>query len=138
MECRADHFEYALTPHHFKFLFSRFVPEVLIHSKKQDERIVREHYDRGNDFLQHSSVREWSIQADSGEDPKTETLEKCRTVRWKMVCKKLMMKPDDKYLDIGCGCGVHLLLTHLNFRSKCNRRYARSGRNRLGNTTDKG
>ena len=30
---------------------TNFVPEVAIHSKSQDERIVREHYDRGNDFF---------------------------------------------------------------------------------------
>ncbi len=42
---------YNLTADHVKFLFTRFIPEVAIHSKAQDERIVREHYDRGNDFF---------------------------------------------------------------------------------------
>src|SRR5689334_4709345 len=38
-------FTYQFVGHHYKFLISRFVPEVLSHSKKQDERIVRGHYE---------------------------------------------------------------------------------------------
>src|SRR4051812_29566730 len=49
MKVRNDYFKYALTPHHFYFFITRFIPEVLIHSKSQDERIIRAHYDRGND-----------------------------------------------------------------------------------------
>ena len=33
--------KYTLTPLHFKWAVTNFVPEVAIHSKKQDERIVR-------------------------------------------------------------------------------------------------
>src|SRR2546423_376729 len=43
---------YDLTVEHLKFLFTRFIPEVAIHSKAQDQRIVRSHYDRGNDFFE--------------------------------------------------------------------------------------
>jgi len=43
--------KYTLTPQHFKWAVTNFVPEVAIHSKSQDQRIVREHYDRGNDFF---------------------------------------------------------------------------------------
>jgi len=106
MECRADYFDYALTAHHFKFLISRFVPEVLIHSKKQDERIVREHYDRGNDFFAAFLGPRMVYTSGFWEDPKTESLETAQDRKMEMVCKKLMMKPDDKYLDIGCGWGT--------------------------------
>src|SRR6202789_60760 len=44
-------FKYEFVGHHLKFLFSRFIPEVTIHSAKQDERVIRSHYDRGNDFF---------------------------------------------------------------------------------------
>src|SRR5512135_2266182 len=40
-------FKYEFVGHHLKFLVSRFIPEVTIHSKKQDERVIRSHYDRG-------------------------------------------------------------------------------------------
>src|ERR1035437_210843 len=44
-------FDYKFVAHHLKFLFTRFIPEVTIHSKAQDERVIRAHYDRGNDFF---------------------------------------------------------------------------------------
>ena len=43
--------KYTLTPKHLKWAVTNFIPEIAIHSKAQDERIVREHYDRGNDFF---------------------------------------------------------------------------------------
>src|SRR4051812_9125934 len=42
---------YRLTWKHLKWAVTNFLPEVMIHSKDQDKRIVREHYDRGNDFF---------------------------------------------------------------------------------------
>src|SRR5438552_11173994 len=44
-------FNYNFVGHHLKFLVSQFIPQVTIHSKKQDERVIRSHYDRGNDFF---------------------------------------------------------------------------------------
>src|SRR5688572_183476 len=41
----------AFTDEHLKFFFGRMIPEVTIHTKSQDERIVRDHYDRGDDFF---------------------------------------------------------------------------------------
>ena len=43
---------FSLTQKHFQWAVTNFLPEVLIHSQEQDERIVREHYDRGNDFFE--------------------------------------------------------------------------------------
>lgn len=106
MSVRSDYFNYGLTADHFRFLFSRFIPEVLIHSKKQDERIVREHYDRGNDFFAAFLGPRMVYTSGFWEDPKTETLEKAQDRKMEMVCKKLMMQPGEKYLDIGCGWGT--------------------------------
>jgi len=106
MESRGNYFNYDLTAHHFNFLFSRFIPEVLIHSKKQDERIVREHYDRGNDFFAAFLGPRMVYTSGFWEDPKTETLEKAQDRKMEMVCKKLMMQPEERYLDIGCGWGT--------------------------------
>jgi hypothetical protein len=30
----------------FKYVFTEFLPEVIVHSKSQDEEQVRDHYDR--------------------------------------------------------------------------------------------
>ncbi len=106
MESRSQFFDYSLTANHFKFFFSRFIPEVLIHSKKQDERIVREHYDRGNDFFAAFLGPRMVYTSGFWTDPKTETLEKAQDRKMEMVCQKLMMKPGEKFLDIGCGWGT--------------------------------
>src|SRR4030095_3640195 len=45
---RNDFVTYSLTTEHLRWAVTNFIPEVVIHSKKQDRRIVREHYDRGN------------------------------------------------------------------------------------------
>ena len=106
MESRCDYFDYSLTANHFRFLFSRFIPEVLIHSKSQDERIVREHYDRGNDFFAAFLGPRMIYTSGFWLDPKTESLEKAQDRKMEMVCSKLMMQSGEKYLDIGCGWGT--------------------------------
>jgi hypothetical protein len=52
IEARNGLVSYTLTGDHLKFFFTRMIPEVAIHSRAQDERIVREHYDRGDDFFE--------------------------------------------------------------------------------------
>src|SRR6185295_13957419 len=37
-------FNYKFVGHHLKFLVSQFIPQVTIHSKKQDEKVIRGHY----------------------------------------------------------------------------------------------
>ncbi|HZV11612.1 MAG TPA: class I SAM-dependent methyltransferase, partial [Candidatus Kapabacteria bacterium] len=106
MKLRGGYFKYSLVPHHFKFIFSRFIPEVLIHSKKQDERIIREHYDRGNDFFAAFLGPRMVYTSGFFLDPKTESLERAQDRKLQMVCNKLMMKPGSSHLDIGCGWGT--------------------------------
>ncbi|MDX2188821.1 MAG: cyclopropane-fatty-acyl-phospholipid synthase family protein [Bacteroidota bacterium] len=106
MSLRYTYFDFTLTPHHFKFFFSRMIPEVLIHSKAQDERIVREHYDRGNDFFGYFLGPRMVYTSGIWMDPKTEKLETAQDRKMQMVCEKLHMKPGDKHLDIGCGWGT--------------------------------
>lgn len=106
MKSRGDFFDYTYTPHHFKFLITRFIPEVLIHSKKQDERIVCEHYDRGNDFFAAFLGPRMVYTSGYWMDTKNESLEKAQDRKMEMVCRKLMMKTGKKFLDIGCGWGT--------------------------------
>ncbi|HET7152391.1 MAG TPA: class I SAM-dependent methyltransferase [Candidatus Kapabacteria bacterium] len=106
MKLRGGYFKYSLVPHHFKFIFSRFIPEVLIHSKKQDERIIREHYDRGNDFFAAFLGPRMVYTSGFFLNPKTESLERAQDRKLQMVCSKLMMKPGSSHLDIGCGWGT--------------------------------
>lgn len=106
MKVRNGYFKYSLTPHHFYFLFSRFIPEVLIHSKSQDERIVRAHYDRGNDFFAAFLGPRMVYTSGFFLDTDKESLEVAQDRKMQMVCNKLMMKPGESHLDIGCGWGT--------------------------------
>lgn len=110
MATRGDYFDFTLTAHHIKFFFGRMIPEVLIHSKSQDERIVREHYDRGNDFFAAFLGPRMVYTSGFWIDPKNESLETAQDRKMEMVCKKLMMQAGDTHLDIGCGWGT--LVTH--------------------------
>ncbi len=98
---------YRITKDHLKFFFTNFIPEVAIHSKAQDERIVREHYDRGNDFFE-AFLGERMIYTCGifKEGPGKETLEESQDNKMNMVCQKLMLKEGEHLLDIGCGWGT--------------------------------
>jgi len=97
--------KYSLTPQHFKWAVTNFVPEVAIHSKSQDERIVREHYDRGNDFFGWFLGERMVYTSGFFENP-NETLEQGQDHKMDLVCKKLQLKPGERLLDIGCGWGT--------------------------------
>jgi sphingolipid C9-methyltransferase len=46
MEQRHDWAKMTFTPELFKYVLTEFLPEVIVHSKSQDEEQVRDHYDR--------------------------------------------------------------------------------------------
>ena len=96
---------WSLTQDHFKFAFTRLIPEVAIHSKEQDERIVRSHYDRGNDFFE-AFLGERMVYTSAFFKDGTETLEQAQDQKMDLVCTKLQVKPGDDMLDIGCGWGT--------------------------------
>src|ERR1017187_2191552 len=106
MKARSGYFDYSVTAHHIKFLVTRLIPEVVIHSKAQDERIVREHYDRGNDFFASFLGPRMVYTSGFFMDVENESLELAQDRKMSMVCQKLMMKPGEKHLDIGCGWGT--------------------------------
>ena len=117
MAVRDTYFKYSLTPHHLKFFFTRFIPEVAIHSKAQDERIIRDHYDRGNDFFASFLGPRMIYTSGFYLDAEKESLETAQDRKMQMVCNKLMMKPGDKHLDIGCGWGTLVAYGAKNFKT---------------------
>jgi len=102
---RMHFFNYRFVGHHLKFLFAKFIPSVTIHSKKQDERIVRDHYDRGNDFF-GSFLGDRMIYTSAYFRTGLEDLETAQDQKLDRVCKKLQLKKGDRLLDIGCGWGT--------------------------------
>lgn len=102
---RTRFFHYKFVPHHVKFLFSRFIPEVTIHSKKQDERVIRSHYDRGNDFFA-GFLGDRMVYTSAFFKTGFEDLETAQDQKLDLVCQKLQLKPGERMLDIGCGWGT--------------------------------
>lgn len=104
---RDRYVKYALTSEHVRFFFKNFIPEVAIHSKAQDERIVRGHYDRGNDFFgAFLGERMVYTAAYFANGPTKSTLEEAQDAKIDRVCKKILLQPGEKLLDVGCGWGT--------------------------------
>lgn len=97
--------KYKLTWQHLRWAATNFVWEASIHSKRQDRRIVREHYDRGNDFfgwfLGERMVYTSGFFLEPGE-----SLEEAQDNKLDLVCRKLKLAPGERLLDIGCGWGT--------------------------------
>ena len=51
LEQRHDWATFNFTPELFKYVLTRLIPEVIVHSQSQDEEQVRDHYDRACHFL---------------------------------------------------------------------------------------
>ena len=103
---RDEFVNYRLTKDHFKWFLTNFIPEVTIHSKDQDKRIVREHYDRGNDFFEWFLGPRMVYTSGYYQDLEKDSLEQAQDQKMDLVCKKLDLQPGDRLLDIGCGWGT--------------------------------
>jgi sphingolipid C9-methyltransferase len=105
LEARSGFVKYSLTLEHFRWALLNFVPEALIHSKLQDQRIVREHYDRGDDFFEWFLGERMVYTCAFFQNP-DESLEQAQDNKLNLVCRKLQLNPGERLLDIGCGWGT--------------------------------
>ncbi len=85
-------FTYQFVWHHYKFLISRFLPEVLSHSKKQDERIVRSHYDNKNDLF-NWFLGPKMIYTSCYFLNEEESLEDAQENKMNLIAQKIQVKP---------------------------------------------
>lgn len=117
LDARRDLVNFNLTQKHFEFFFTRMIPEVAIHSKSQDERIVREHYDRGDDFFE-AFLGDRMVYTSAIFHDEHESLEEAQDNKMNLVCRKLMLRPGDEMLDIGCGWGTLAMHAAKTFGAK--------------------
>lgn len=104
-----DVFEFDYTKHHYKFFVTRMIPEVVIHSKKQDERIIRSHYDNQNDLF-NWFLGDRMIYTSCYYTNEDETLEQAQDNKLDLIAHKMQLKAGEELLDIGCGWGT--LIAH--------------------------
>lgn len=104
-DARHEIMSFRLTPAHFEWALKNFLPEVTIHSKGQDSRIVSEHYNRGNDFFEWFLGETMVYTSAWFESPDT-SLEEAQQRKNDRACKKLRLKEGEMLLDIGCGWGT--------------------------------
>ncbi|KAF2876092.1 S-adenosyl-L-methionine-dependent methyltransferase [Massariosphaeria phaeospora] len=107
LEWRHDWANFRFTVGLIKYFLTGMLPEVIMHTRSQDEEQVRDHYDRGDDFygwfLGPRMIYTSGIISDINHE---ETLEQLQDNKMAIVCEKIELKPKEKMLDIGCGWGT--------------------------------
>ncbi|PMD37842.1 cyclopropane-fatty-acyl-phospholipid synthase [Hyaloscypha variabilis F] len=107
LEYRHDWASFHFTLNIFKFFLFSFIPEVILHTRSQDEEQVRNHYDRGDDFYSFFLGPRMIYTTGIVSNPSIhETLEQLQDNKLSIVCRKLGLRPGEKLLDIGCGWGT--------------------------------
>lgn len=114
MKHKDEVFNYDITLGHLNFFLTRFIPEVTIHSKKQDERIVRDHYDNKNDLF-NWFLGPRMIYTSGFYVNETDTLEQAQDNKMHLLAQKMQFKAGQKMLDIGCGWGTLVMNSAKNY-----------------------
>lgn len=116
MEYRHDWANFRFTLSLFWFFLTGMIPEVIMHTRSQDEEQVRDHYDRGDDFyswfLGPRMIYTSGIISDPNEH---ESLEQLQDNKLAIVCEKIALKAGDRMLDLGCGWGTLAKFASANY-----------------------
>ncbi|KAK3718883.1 Sphingolipid C9-methyltransferase 2 [Vermiconidia calcicola] len=116
LEYRHDWANSRFTLSLFWFFLTGFLPEMLMHTRSQDEEQVRDHYDRGDDFygwfLGPRMIYTSGIVSDINQE---ESLEQLQDNKLAIVCEKIGLKAGERMMDIGCGWGTLAKFASVNY-----------------------
>ncbi|KAK1769814.1 putative fatty acid methyltransferase [Phialemonium atrogriseum] len=119
MEYRHEWASFRFTIGLIKYFMLGMIPELIMHTRSQDEEQVRDHYDRGDDFyawfLGPRMIYTSGIISDINTE---ETLEQLQDNKLAIVCEKIGLKAGEKLLDIGCGWGTLARFASVNYGAK--------------------
>jgi cyclopropane-fatty-acyl-phospholipid synthase len=87
------------------FLPTQSWEKLTVDSQERNKEVIKFHYDVGNDFykLWLDPSMAYSCARFERDDM---TLEEAQLAKLDAICKKLLLKPGEKLLDIGCGWGA--------------------------------
>jgi cyclopropane-fatty-acyl-phospholipid synthase len=84
------------------------VPDVKAHTKSENRAAIAFHYDVSNEFYALWLDPAMVYSCAYFETPET-SLEDAQHAKLDHICRKLRLKPGERFLDIGCGWGALLL-----------------------------
>lgn len=80
-------------------------PKIKAHSKAENRDAIHFHYDVSNEFYALWLDRAMVYSCAYFETPDVD-LDAAQQAKLEHICRKLLLKPEDKFLDIGCGWGA--------------------------------
>src|SRR6202046_2781047 len=92
--------------HHTERLFAPSdAPRIKAHSKAENRDAIHFHYDVSNEFYALWLDRAMVYSCAYFETPDVD-LDAAQQAKLEHICRKLLLKPEEKFLDIGCGWGA--------------------------------
>jgi cyclopropane-fatty-acyl-phospholipid synthase len=76
-----------------------------VHSENRDRQAVRHHYDVSDDFYRLFLDGEM-VYSCACFAPGASSLEEAQRAKLELVCRKLALAPEERFLDVGCGWGA--------------------------------
>jgi cyclopropane-fatty-acyl-phospholipid synthase len=78
------------------------------HTRPADRKAIQHHYDVGNEFYELWLDRNRVYSCAYFKDP-ADSLDLAQEQKLEHICRKLQLKPGERFLDIGCGWGALII-----------------------------